>query len=85
MPSLDEYINAAHHLVPAPQVLPQILPLLNQADADCRVQRAVGMEIVEVVKVIPPQAVCITGIPLYAIAPTHGLIQKAEGIARYRR
>lgn len=34
MPSLDEYINAAHHLVPAPQVLPQILPLLNQADAD---------------------------------------------------
>ncbi len=34
MPTLDEYINRAHHLVPAPQVLPQLLPLLNQPDID---------------------------------------------------
>lgn len=31
---MDDYISAAHHLVPAPSVLPQILPLLNQPDAD---------------------------------------------------
>jgi putative nucleotidyltransferase with HDIG domain len=34
MRALDDYINVAHHLVPAPQVLPQILPLLNQPNAD---------------------------------------------------
>ncbi|MGD0059572.1 MAG: HDOD domain-containing protein [Verrucomicrobiia bacterium] len=34
MRSLDDYIRAAHHLVPAPQVLPQILPLLNQPDVN---------------------------------------------------
>lgn len=34
MQTLDDYINAAHHLVPAPQVLPQLLPLLNHADVD---------------------------------------------------
>ena len=34
MRSLDDYISAADHLVPAPQVLPQILPLLNQPDVD---------------------------------------------------
>ncbi len=37
MRSLDDYINAAHHLVPAPQVLPQILPLLNKPDVDASV------------------------------------------------
>ncbi|HTS18821.1 MAG TPA: HDOD domain-containing protein [Verrucomicrobiae bacterium] len=36
MHALDDYINSAHHLVPAPQVLPQILPLLNQPDADSK-------------------------------------------------
>ncbi len=34
MQALDDYISAAHHLVPAPQVLPQILPLLNHPDVD---------------------------------------------------
>ncbi len=34
MGSLEDYIKMAHHLVPAPQVLPQILPLLNQPDAN---------------------------------------------------
>ena len=34
MRTLDDYISAAHHLVPAPQVLPQILPLLNRPDID---------------------------------------------------
>lgn len=34
MLSLDDYINKAHHLVPAPQILPQILPLLNQPNID---------------------------------------------------
>jgi putative nucleotidyltransferase with HDIG domain len=34
MRPLDDYISVAHHLVPAPQVLPQILPLLNQPDTD---------------------------------------------------
>ncbi|MCX7915148.1 MAG: hypothetical protein N3A53_02440, partial [Verrucomicrobiae bacterium] len=32
--TLDDYINRAHHLVPAPAVLPQLLPLLNQTDVD---------------------------------------------------
>ncbi|MCS7049708.1 MAG: HDOD domain-containing protein [Verrucomicrobiae bacterium] len=32
--SLDDYINRAHHLVPAPAVLPQLLPLLNQPDVN---------------------------------------------------
>jgi hypothetical protein len=34
MLSLDDYISKAHHLVPAPQILPQLLPLLNQPDID---------------------------------------------------
>jgi putative nucleotidyltransferase with HDIG domain len=34
MRTLDDYVSAAHHLVPAPQVLPQILTLLNRPDAD---------------------------------------------------
>lgn len=32
--TLDDYIHRAHHLVPAPAVLPQLLPLLNQPDVD---------------------------------------------------
>ncbi len=36
MRSLDDYIAQAKHLVPAPQVLPQILPLLNQPEVDTR-------------------------------------------------
>ncbi|HVM59854.1 MAG TPA: HDOD domain-containing protein [Verrucomicrobiae bacterium] len=36
MHTLDDYIGSAHHLVPAPQVLPQILPLLNQPDVDAK-------------------------------------------------
>jgi putative nucleotidyltransferase with HDIG domain len=34
MLSLDDYISKAHHLVPAPQILPQLLPLLNQPNID---------------------------------------------------
>ena len=34
MLTLDDYISKAHHLVPAPQILPQILPLLNQPNID---------------------------------------------------
>jgi putative nucleotidyltransferase with HDIG domain len=34
MPTLDEYIDKARHLVPAPTVLPQLIPLLNQPDID---------------------------------------------------
>jgi putative nucleotidyltransferase with HDIG domain len=34
MQTLDEYIRATHHLVPAPVVLPQLLPLLNHPNAD---------------------------------------------------
>ncbi len=34
MATVDEYISRARHLVPAPDVLPQILPLLNQPDID---------------------------------------------------
>jgi len=36
MRSLDDYIAQAQHLVPAPQVLPQILPLLNKPEVDTR-------------------------------------------------
>ncbi|HAV63217.1 MAG TPA: hypothetical protein DCY13_12735 [Verrucomicrobiales bacterium] len=35
MQELDDYINKVKHLPPAPRVLPQLLPLLNQADVDC--------------------------------------------------
>ena len=31
---LDEYIDKAQHLVPAPTVLPQLVPLLNKPDID---------------------------------------------------
>lgn len=34
MRTLDDYINAAHHLVPAPQVLPQILTQLNRPEVN---------------------------------------------------
>ncbi|HUI06919.1 MAG TPA: HDOD domain-containing protein [Verrucomicrobiae bacterium] len=34
MQTLDEYIDRARHLVPAPAVLPQLVPLLNQPDTD---------------------------------------------------
>jgi HD-like signal output (HDOD) protein len=34
MRPLDDYIREAEHLVPAPQALAQILPLLSQADGD---------------------------------------------------
>ena len=34
MQTLDEYIDKARHLVPAPTVLPQLVPLLNQPDID---------------------------------------------------
>jgi len=34
MYTLDDYINRAHYLVPAPQILPQLLPLLNQPNID---------------------------------------------------
>jgi len=34
MHTLDEYIDKAKHLVPAPTVLPQLVPLLNQPDID---------------------------------------------------
>ena len=60
-------------------------PVLNQADAGCRVQGIGGMEIVEVVQVISPQAVYIARIPLYAFAAIYRLIQKAEVIVRCRR
>jgi putative nucleotidyltransferase with HDIG domain len=36
MQALYDYIREAEHLLPAPQVLPQILPLLNQPDADVK-------------------------------------------------
>jgi HD-like signal output (HDOD) protein len=35
MQELDDYINKVKHLPPAPVVLPQLLPLLNQPDIDC--------------------------------------------------
>lgn len=35
MQELDDYINQVKHLPPAPVVLPQLLPLLNQPDIDC--------------------------------------------------
>jgi putative nucleotidyltransferase with HDIG domain len=34
MQTLDEYIDKARHLVPAPTVLPQLVPLLNKPDID---------------------------------------------------
>jgi len=34
MPTVDEYISAVHHLVPAPVLLPQLLPLLTRPDSD---------------------------------------------------
>jgi putative nucleotidyltransferase with HDIG domain len=34
MQELDDYINKVKHLPPAPVVLPQLLPLLNQPDID---------------------------------------------------
>ena len=34
MQTIDEYITKAHHLVPAPHVLPQLMPLLNRTDID---------------------------------------------------
>ena len=34
MEQIDDYINRADHLVPAPHILPQLIPLLNQADVD---------------------------------------------------
>ena len=34
MHTIDEYIQKAHHLVPAPHVLPQLLPLLNSIEVD---------------------------------------------------
>lgn len=34
MPTVDEYISAVHHLVPAPVLLPQILPLLTRPNSD---------------------------------------------------
>jgi len=34
MQKIDEYINKAQHLVPAPHILPQLMPLLNRADSD---------------------------------------------------
>lgn len=34
MVDVNEYIQRAHHLVPAPPVLAQLLPLLNRSDAD---------------------------------------------------
>ena len=34
MQTIDEYIRKAHHLVPAPHILPQLMPLLNRSDVD---------------------------------------------------
>lgn len=35
MQELDDYINRVKHLPPAPQVLPRLLPLLDEPDIDC--------------------------------------------------
>ena len=34
MPSVDDYINQAHHLVPAPHILPQLMPFLSNPNSD---------------------------------------------------
>jgi putative nucleotidyltransferase with HDIG domain len=34
MLAIDEYINKAHHLVPAPHILPQLMPFLSNPDSD---------------------------------------------------
>ena len=36
MQVIDDYIDRAEHLVPAPPILPQLIPLLNKADVDNR-------------------------------------------------
>jgi putative nucleotidyltransferase with HDIG domain len=36
MQEIDEYIDKAEHLVPAPPILPQLIPLLNRTDVDNR-------------------------------------------------
>jgi len=36
MQEIDDYIDMAEHLVPAPPILPQLIPLLNQTDVDNR-------------------------------------------------
>ena len=34
MLAVDEYINRAHHLVPAPHILPQLMPFLSNPNSD---------------------------------------------------
>jgi putative nucleotidyltransferase with HDIG domain len=34
MLAIDEYINKAHHLVPAPHILPQLMPFLSNPNSD---------------------------------------------------
>lgn len=34
MQRIDDYINKAHHLVPAPHILPQLMPYLNNPESD---------------------------------------------------
>ncbi|HUI05558.1 MAG TPA: HDOD domain-containing protein [Verrucomicrobiae bacterium] len=36
MQEIDDYIDQAEHLVPAPPILPQLIPLLNHTDVDNR-------------------------------------------------
>jgi putative nucleotidyltransferase with HDIG domain len=36
MQQIDDYIDTAEHLVPAPPILPQLIPLLNRTDVDNR-------------------------------------------------
>jgi len=34
MRKIDDYINDANHLIPAPHILPQLMPLLSRSDTD---------------------------------------------------